>query len=104
MQDKFTPGPWKVERAQRQTDFDDTTVCFVNYGDGQPLFVSSASHTHGDTEATAKLIAAAPDLLKALEIELWAMENGEGESQIQGKIRLTERLEVIRAAIEKATL
>lgn len=92
MQDKFTPGPWKVERAQRQTDFDETTVCFVNYGDGQPLFVSSASNTHGDVEATAKLIAAAPDLLAAARIALDFLVSSE------------PGYEELKAAIEKATL
>lgn len=59
---KHTPGPWIASPANPEdrtfvTDQNDKLVCFVESGDGD---------NHKDF-ANARLIAAAPDLLKALE-------------------------------------
>lgn len=93
MSDKYTPGPWKVERASRQTDFDDTTVCALFYqGKNNGLYISSPAGKHGDEVATAKLIAAAPDLLAAARIAISSLLSRE------------PGYEELKAAIEKATL
>jgi hypothetical protein len=112
---KHTPGPWIHAR-----DFDENgkrakvttiAVCcdFViglpaayeggNYRDGDPS---------GDPEADARLIAAAPELLKALEsVWLWMESQADGQSKgghaTFDLLMLREQREIARAAIAKAT-
>ena len=59
-----TPGPWKVDKLGTMGDYD---LCSNNY----PLGMLYHSQIH-DTEANARLIAAAPELLETLK-ELLAM-------------------------------
>lgn len=55
----FTPGPWVVERA-------DDAYCIANVGN-LVIMPCAGKVKHDNTEADARLIAAAPDLLEALE-------------------------------------
>lgn len=56
---KFTPGPWKVVPCNDQWGIEaEVTICGHV---GRAIIIS------GLTEANARLIAAAPDLLEALE-------------------------------------
>ena len=69
MNKQHTPGPWTVKSGVDQMCSPDTTVCSVSRtaNDNRRWWIFSAAETHGDTEADARLIAAAPDLLAALE-------------------------------------
>ncbi len=55
-----TPGPWVVERA-------DDAYCIASVGN-LVVMPSSGEVKHDNTEADARLISAAPDLLEALEM------------------------------------
>ncbi len=55
----FTPGPWVVERA-------DDAYCIANVGN-LVIMPCGGKVKHDNAEADARLIAAAPDLLEALE-------------------------------------
>lgn len=55
----FTPGPWVVERA-------DDAYCIANVGN-LVIIPGGGKVKHDNAEADARLIAAAPDLLEALE-------------------------------------
>lgn len=69
-QPKFTPGPWEVRRATHPTDgefdyaigatIDGKRVCIAE------VFGRVAIDIRPPAEATARLIAAAPDLYEAL--------------------------------------
>jgi hypothetical protein len=95
---KHTPGPWQVHETCHQMNFPDTTVCEIKYhGQEQSFFVGSPATNHGDAKATAKLIAAAPDLLQALEVLLGIIERG------PKPYTASEKKELALAAIKKAT-
>jgi hypothetical protein len=49
------------------------------------------------------VIDAAQELLEACQMMLWSEENGGAEAQRQGKPRYSERVEILRNAIAKAT-
>lgn len=55
----FTPGPWVIEKAA-------DAYCIASVGN-LVIMPSSGKVKHDNTEADAQLIAAAPDLLEALE-------------------------------------
>lgn len=57
---KHTPGPWVVESA-------DDAYCIANVGN-LVIMPGGGKVKHDNTEADARLIAAAPDLLEALEM------------------------------------
>lgn len=85
---KHTPGPWHAGRGQQST---------IVY-DAEGWGVASATVFHGRTEpetsiANASLIAAAPDLLAALELVL------DDPQSLDGRPRTYE---AARAAIAKA--
>jgi len=50
-----------------------------------------------------RLKATNEELLEAVKIALWDLENGEGEAQRQRKPRFTERADIYRKAISNAT-
>lgn len=56
----FTPGPWVVELA-------DDAYCIANVGN-LVIMPCGGKVKHDNAEADARLIAAAPDLLEALEM------------------------------------
>lgn len=105
---KHTPGPWFIVDTTHQMNFSDTTVCQLKYvGQEKEMFIGSAATNHGDVEATAKLIAAAPQLLEAL-IKMYLAEYSPQDEPLE-KVMLVgevfgdefERsiIEVIRKAI-----
>ena len=57
---KHTPGPWTVVC--------DEIDCVSTAGDRPFMELTDEDYIHCNTEANARLIAAAPDLLEALEM------------------------------------
>lgn len=96
----FTPGPWRAEVGQPGSGpWDRTTIAF-----GNDCNVIAMINRHWpESEANARLIAAAPDMLAALQ---WAM------SQIRAPVRrikgqnehYCDAYELAQAAIAKATM
>ena len=60
---KHTPGPWKIAAHCSTLIFDGNGRSIASAGGYQ----SNTSHTLDENEANTNLIAAAPDLLEALE-------------------------------------
>ncbi len=99
MTHKHTPGPWSTDEAEHDEPYQDINIragsrpiCRV-WKDDAPVRDYNA-----EQDADAKLIAAAPDLLEALEDLLQTMEQHEqlaGGACIYG--------DNARAAIAKAT-
>ena len=102
MTDKHTPGPWQ---AKERTTEPDNHGKYSIYNSAENEYIASCDaylnghHDTGKNQANARLIAAAPELLEALEewsapyIDYYV---GFTESGI------TERLERTRAAIKAA--
>lgn len=85
-----TPGPWRVNRKGGSQ----TTVL----SDDDLVVATAWSSTYRDAaEANARLIAAAPDMLAALEDALDAITDG-----VILPDRRDEAIRVIQAAIDKA--
>ena len=103
-----TPGPWRVKQTGF-TYFRDLTILGEDWhGEETPIaaaLVRNALHPYGradkaraEIEANARLIAAAPELISALEavlpdLEHYVATHGPGPDK---------RLALARAAIEKA--
>ena len=93
---KHTPGPWQW------TQHFDPTISIYKDGFGQiaRLYDSSA----GTGKANARLIAAAPDLLDALEGIIGYFDSGNSVSVSQATIKASsDEIKAARAAIAKAT-
>ena len=93
---KHTPGPWQW------TQHFDPTISIYKDGFGQiaRLYDSSA----GTGKANARLIAAAPDLLEALQGILGYFDSGNSVSVSQATIKArSDEVKAARAAIAKAT-
>lgn len=109
---KFTPGPWAYKRTHQMSE--DTWYVITHHDGRGPVVdvggkdengqISEAKHlitNPEEIEANARLIAAAPCLLKALELFFDEHDNtydGEGLS-----IEMATFIEKGRAAIAKAT-
>lgn len=102
-----TPGPWKLVddgtvrskafgKSDMMGDYLGVIVCDLKAGTGSPVWPSVArAHSQPEAEANARLIAAAPDLLEALEELYKAGPDCEGGP-------LGEAYRKARAAIAKA--
>lgn len=78
---KHTPGPWKVDKRERETLITAAAMPYV-------AAVSSSLHGQpGTGEANARLIAAAPDLLDALQcyVMLYASLDTEGKQKLRDR-------------------
>jgi hypothetical protein len=96
MTTQHTPGPWQ---AHRLDDFSSAVHSRAWEGDPSKLSVCdghSVEVTSKQHEADARLIAAAPELLAALRRAEHAMS-------VVAAVGISEALEVVRAAIQKAT-
>ena len=78
---QHTPGPWKASQSHKG-------YWFIEYDQGGEAYTMTTLECH---EANARLIAAAPDMLDALE---WLLVSDEVESP--------EALSVIRDAVKRA--
>ena len=68
---KHTPGPWNIEDdypAQSYGFSDQDILIQINGGDGLIAWVDGTPVDNPEVGANARLIAAAPDLLAALEM------------------------------------
>jgi hypothetical protein len=100
----FTPGPWMVDdrASTRIRDNADTTIASAGM----------ASRILEESQANARLIAAAPDLYEALKEaeqdfldlnEYWNGGNGSAVDACQHTCEVTEKaLDKVRAALTKA--
>lgn len=96
---EHTPGPWEAGRPDMSTIVDGVPSKWIYAGDTYVAAASGmASDDWGVVMANARLIAAAPNLLDALEeIVNNAVLNYEGSMDIY-----SEAVEAARAAIRKA--
>lgn len=95
---KHTPGPWRVGTSG-------PNLC-PTIGTMRGLMVAMVAHGHEHpTQANARLIAAAPDLLEEARTDLQAWENALELCLIPERHRDTAlaRIERLRTAIAKAT-
>ena len=92
---KHTPGPWGIMKG-------DHGPMIFSGECGRAVAMLARQVTTAEREANARLIAAAPELLEALEVMLNGDEMGEYECQRTGFPRMIQRREKARAAIAKA--
>lgn len=78
---KHTPGPWSVAPGKN-----DMEPVIIQGDPGDPWFIATLHDMEKQTQANARLIAAAPDLLEALEAVLFAGWCGES-SPITDNVR-----------------
>ena len=102
---KHTPGPWKISRCQLKKTEHSAPDMLIEHGnktEHSPLLcqVYAAGGEH-PREANAKLIAAAPELLEALEKCADFMGSVAGTENVSNSFR--EALSEAKAAISKAT-
>lgn len=101
-----TPGPWTIDAyAEGKHDY------LVTHSSGglrshiARLYDSALCNEHGATEANARLIAAAPDLLAACRLAMATMEAELTKDDPQACTQMeweTEPLVALREAIAKA--
>lgn len=97
---KHTPGPWSaVIGSSFWTVEEGGGQRIANTLDSECVFIGSDEYNH--SEANAHLIAAAPDLLEALESALEAFEEIQGSCSTD-RIICQEESQKARAAIAKA--
>lgn len=89
---EYTPGPWEL--SEYRPPYDDMGGDYsIGYTDADGVFweIATLEPWRGSRHADARLIAAAPELLAALE---WLRDSGECDEP--------ETQSVIRSAIAKA--
>ena len=104
----YTPGPWHLEKAIGTGDVDcgwhvEPEVIDFRYR-GMVASLSDAEHIKGITkaerDANARLIAAAPDLLDALQALVDLADDADNEVDLWN---YAAEFDAARAAIAKAT-
>ena len=98
MEAKHTPGPWRATLGRSQMSDPGTTI----YHLGQ-WGVYSDADSHGDPEADARLIAAAPELLAAVEQTYAELADISNEWPGRGTAKGQAKLVALRDVIAKAT-
>ena len=89
---QHTPGPWVQPMQANGANVRHPHII----SDGGEIAITTWQGSEQKTNANARLIASAPDLLEALE-EIVSAADGDGWSQIDADLRKA------RAAIAKAT-
>lgn len=112
METKHTPGPWHVERRFSCWAIVDSKPSDLAYQDDAPRFyngepcgsVTSRGRTVEELEANAKLIAAAPELLDALQwiLRSAGYENGQAPETLRELRAGRKYFDQARAAVAKA--
>ena len=87
--ERFTPGPWTFERRGMGHGYD-----IVGGSLGETIVYDVRNSRHEKAVANARLIAAAPDLLTALQAILHTYDDG--------GVPLASAFEMANAAIAKA--
>ena len=90
---KHTPGPWTI--TPEHEDAIDI------YGGG--MVIHSIVADHPEHEANARLIAASPDLLEALEGIIWKLSHNHVLPDYRGPARIDRRDATIKQAIRAIT-
>lgn len=101
---KHTPGPWRISRTSGMEIFINQDYDQPNRVPGYFAEVRRFTSDHEQVDANARLIAAAPELLEALEQLVSDYERGI-HVEFGGSPWLKEKLEELdyaRAAIAKA--
>ena len=93
---KHTPGPWELI-AESVEDSRGNSIAMVTGGSGRQYV---EDEVNAECLANACLIAAAPELLEALEMALYYYESFRDKSPT-GETE-TDDIAIIRAAIRKA--
>ena len=93
---EFTKGPWKVEHDGPSLPIITAIV------DGRWDFVATVEHAGGADEANARLIAAAPDLLEALQEYMSAFGQALEANDITFNLQQQDADAMARAALAKA--
>jgi len=94
----FTPGPWKIFEGYGASRFSPAIVDSIPDVDGKCVanLICHAANTNPDCKANAKLIAAAPDILNALDDLVRAHElpgeHNEVEQALRAAVALLEGL------------
>jgi hypothetical protein len=86
MKNTHTPGPWRTVINMEQSNLRDILAS----GDSNGIFISSNAN-----ESNARLIAAAPELLTALE---WALEQLEDDLDPDYQAAFDAAMETVRKA------
>ena len=103
---KHTPGPWSSDRMILGSSKDRRTGFVVNGPEADPLPVRicdlrcSPESPFAMTEANARLIAAAPELLEALKLALPVLQD---HQNLYRSVNAAAAFTQARAAIAKAT-
>ncbi len=106
MSSKHTPGPWRLDETFVDGQWGNPShwVCEIVGPDNSRIVADIPEYRTyeedaAELEANARLIAAAPELLEALEYaQAWITEVGERKGLPNGRT-----LQTIEAAIAKAT-
>src|SRR5690606_19127575 len=100
---KHTPGPWTPMKRQPASRADNGLCALAQVWGGWIVVVPSrmVDRSGYDAEANARLIAAAPELLEALEKLLTAVDKACGTAIPQGSFVAARK--AARDAIAKAT-
>ncbi len=105
---KFTPGPWYAKSGDSQMCSEDTTVARLGQraSDATHWWIFSPANDHGDSDADADLIAAAPELYAALAALMPAVDSEIEQRQFGGYdkdfIELKRLSDAAHAALAKA--
>lgn len=106
---KHTPGPWTYQPARNYEGFSIAprgtlpTLAAVQMPHGNPRLINiTAFNFPGETEANARLIAAAPDLLAACKRAFALIDDEENNKQIVQMSGSFGLWGALLAAIEKA--
>lgn len=109
---QHTPGPWNCERFEDgQNKYCQLanvvapnfgTICELRYSDSTYLGDTKADERKATQLANASLIAAAPDMLTALEALVEQAEDAQSHIGGRGLASLWIEMEKARAAIAKA--
>ena len=100
---KHTPGPWRVSTANPLQVNTDKGGDSVGVAESQKYNAPNTFCDPNEAEANAKLIAAAPELLEALDGLLLTVGMTAFKHEGQRAV-LQEACDIARAAIAKATL
>jgi hypothetical protein len=86
----FTPGPWTYRHGRFNRGYRDDLDQVGSIHGSQWYIAAIEEIYHEETEANAHLIAAAPDLLDALEIAISVMKGQDIDEALAGEFEVFE--------------